>query len=257
MYRWVVLAAAGCTVDEEGNLVPGLGDPQDWIDPVEYHLAAATTASWLGMITLAHLTEGGHPCAALEADLSLTITPGPQCPHWLLEDLSGTARVEVGSSDGSVSTASAEGLEVAGRPLLAQTFSMLQVLPGDDVQILLSTSDYEDDGTLWGWLAQVDRAGTPELADDILALAGGTSSPQTLPEDYRRSDNVVTMLSDFILTPACRRNPISGSMLIEGSSYWPLLEVNGHEACDGTVDVDSNKQADEWTPSLDLLAGQP
>ena len=41
----------------------------------------------------------------------------------------------------------------------------------------------------------------------------------------RRSARSPTPLMSLVLSPECRRNPVLGASIIEGSSYWPLLSV--------------------------------
>lgn len=247
---------AGCEVDEDGNLALDLGDEQVWIDATEYHLAASTTAAWMSTIAVGHYADGSHPCATEEPDGSLTLTPGPACPHALLESLDGTATIDAPGGGGYTFSGSAEGLSVGGRGLLAQQFTSLQASPtADQVTVAFSTSDYGED-RLWGWVVVVDTKGTPALDDDAVTLNGATFTPEALPEDHVIGNNEVGITSTLSTTPGCRKNPTSGSMIMEGHTDWPLLDILAPKGCDGTLQIDSTNQEAEWTPTLDLFEGQ-
>ena len=252
----LLLLVTGC--DEDGELFDD-EDAQRWIDPIEYHLAATSTAAWMAMVTQAVVVEGSHPCATVELDeiTTLTIAPGVDCPHPLLEELEGEA-VLVLRPEEYLATASAAGLSVGGRSLLAREYSMLQIVPqGDLLTVILETTDYDDEQNLWGWVVRVHSQGTAELTDDHVELQGGTFAAEALPEDYANNRSTVSLTAlSLLMMPECRRNPTFGSFLLEGHSSWPLLDVRTHEACDGQMHIDSTEQEEQWRPTLDLLAGQ-
>ena len=152
--------------------------------------------------------------------------------------------------------ADASGLSVDGRSLLAQDFGWIQVAPTPDlVTVLLSTGDYGSDET-WGWVVQVSTEGTADLADDTISVTSATFGSEKLPEEHHADAGSVMMSSTMRITPDCRRNPVAGSILMEGHSDWPLLDIRSRPTCDGQLSIDSTTQADQWTPVLDLLAGQ-
>lgn len=254
----LMLAVTAC--DDGGgskNQTPwgvDLGDPQDWIDPLEYHLAAATTAAWLGQIGAAWVADGAHPCAADPGDGTLVLTPGADCPHALLPDLAGTAVLTLPTGADPIFSADASGLEVGGRTLVAQQFPMVQAAAtGATLDVVLSTADYGEE-TLWTWVVHVDTAGTPELTDDTIELYGADTAPQDLPSRYADGGNQVSLLLEgYRFEPTCRANPTAGRAVVEGSTFWPLFDVQAHTDCDGRFSIDSTAQEDEWTPSLDLL----
>ena len=64
------------------------------------------------------------------------------------------------------------------------------------------------------------------------------------------------MTSSMATSATCRKNPTHGSVVMEGHTDWPLLEIQAHSDCDGRLHIDSMEQEEEWTPKLDLLRGQ-
>lgn len=257
--RWpaLLLAATACEDGGSKDRTPwgvDLGDPQDWIDPIEYHLAATTTAAWLAGIGTAWVADGAHPCASDLGDGTLRLTPGPDCPHALLPDLAGTAVLTLPTGGDPEFAADASGLAVGGRALLAQQFPLLQAAPtGAQLDVVLATADYGE-ATTWTWVVHVDTAGTPELTDDTTELYGAATTPQDLPARWTEGGNQVNLaLEGYVIEPACRANPTAGRAIVEGSTFWPLFDVLAHAACDGRFSIDSTAQEDEWTPTLDLL----
>jgi hypothetical protein len=242
--------------DEQYELDVVPGEPDLWVDPVEYQLAAATTAGWLSQVVTAH-ESGGHPCATVDGDGVIAVTPGPSCPHPLLPELEGAARVEWIEALTLTFSASTEGLVSGGRRVLAVEFTWVQgVAYGTTNSVAFSTADYDERD--WLAVVTVDTAGTADLADDGYEIDSVDNSPRDLPEDWEPANTpeIALWLTDVVVSPECRSNPISGYAGVTGWTYWPAYEVDPSTECDGLLYVPSTADRQEWSAPMDLLQGQ-
>lgn len=202
------------------------------------HAAALAASSMGGATACATVTQActSYPCSGSTSEML-----GDDCPlplggvgtgsvvvsgTWTTPDdatLMMTFGVAVG--DGKVAVRQAAGVSVKG----ASTGTRTVAYAGQDVAV--------DSGTALAaqssWTVSIDDHGTPgDLTDDVYTLSGAQQGAGT-------SQTGQVTLTGVVMDPACRKNPIAGSAIIQEVSSSSIEQdtVRFHAACDGRVDV--------------------
>jgi hypothetical protein len=200
------------------------------------HAASLAAAATGGPTVCASVTS----CAAYPCRGTTSLTLGAGCPLPLGGAGSGTVVVMgtwSAAGQGTVSETFVGDGVADGRIALAQAVGvsvksangMLTVAyAGQDV----SVSSGATLAAQSAWTVTVDTRGTADPSDDVYDVTGSQQGASS-------SGGGQVAITGAVLDPACRKNPIAGSAIIQqvGSASIQEDSITFHAACDGNADV--------------------
>jgi hypothetical protein len=240
--RWLLLSTmvcAGCF---------GTGDAD--LSPIETalvagssigHSASMTAAAMDAPVACVNVTQ---PCgAAYPCDCVAAVTLGDACPlplggvgngevavsgSWAATDMATLGMMlGIGVSDGKIAVSQALGVKVS-----TQTGHQLVAYVGQDVSVTNGATLAAQSS----WTVDVDERMTPgDPSDDVYTIDGGQQGISA----GGGADVAQVTLTSVLLDPSCRKNPVSGSGIIQqvGTSSLEEVHVAFHAKCDGKADV--------------------
>jgi hypothetical protein len=236
-----------------GGLAAGcFSSPSADLSSLTTAVMAAASIGHAASLTVGSLASGGvacaghTSCASYPCNASTSVTLGPQCPLPLGGTGSGTVIVTSvwsaqgvgtmnetfvgdGVAEGKIALAQAEGVSVKN-PSASNVITVAYVGQSVSVgggQTLAAQS---------AWAVNVDTKGTPDPSDDVYTVNGSQQGVGSTSEGQ-------VAVTNAVLDPSCRRNPISGMATVQqvGTSggLGAIQEdyVTFHSACDGNADV--------------------
>jgi hypothetical protein len=189
------------------------------------HAASIAVASMSTPTACANVTQA---CSTFPCDGAATLALGPACPLPLGGAASGSVGVggtwssqnaatlmltfiDVGVSAGQVSVREAAGVAVQG-----DSAHYTVAYSGQDVSVSGSTALVGQST----WTVDVDTRSTPgDPSDDVYSITGGMQGTSTRVTQVE--------LTNVVLDPGCRSNPISGSGVQQAVGRWPRLPRPG------------------------------
>jgi hypothetical protein len=253
-YRWACLSflvAVGCGGQ---STVQSLEVAMGAVAAIGQSAVLANGAvNTTGTVTCAAVSPA---CTSFPCTTTVTVTLGSGCPVPLGGEGSGTVTVSGTwqSADQATVTSEFAGARVGTRNLVvAQTRNFSVERSGDTVTASYIGQNVAVRGAVAlaaqsSWAVAVNTAGTPDdPADDTYTIngvqqsAGGASVSQL---------NV----RDAVLSPSCRRNPVSGRATIQQVSGVRVRQetVEFQSNCDGTAQL-TTTLGSERSVALDFL----
>jgi hypothetical protein len=232
-------------------------DNSHQLDSLSAALAAGSSIGHASSLTVGSMSSGGVVCAShtpacstYPCNASTSLTLGPGCPLPLGGNGSGTVIVTAvwssdgegtlnetfvgdGVADGKIALSQAEGVSVKTPASGATT--------GNDITVAYIGQSVSVTGTQTlaaqsAWVVTVDDKGTSDPSDDVYTITGSVQGAST-------SSDGQLAVTNAVLDPSCRKNPISGMATIQqvnATAGLGAIEVNVvtfHAACDGKADV--------------------
>lgn len=202
-------------------------------------LSAAGMSSSVACVSVQQACNGSYPCNGVAA-----VTLGDACPlplggvgagqvgvsgSWTASDAATLAMMfGIGVSDGSISVSQAIGVKVSG----AASGHATVAYSGQNVSVQSGATLAAQSA----WTVDVDGKMTPaDPSDDVYTVDGAQQGAAA----GSGADVAQVSLTNVILDPSCRQNPVAGMGVLQHVGTSALAEdiVTFHAACDGKVDV--------------------
>jgi hypothetical protein len=239
-----LLALAGC-----------IGGSAD-IRQVEVALGTASAVAQ--PMAIANLAVAGpvvcasasQACATYPCTSNVAVTLGGGCPLPLSADGTASGTVQVAGNWQSASSATA-------------TLTYVNAVAGGESVVVVNTDTITLNGAPGSTMtvtysgAHVHTSGASALtASSSWTVSVDGTDPASMRYTVSGADQQAglgakqTSLTNVVLDPACRANPVSGSAIIQDVSLTSIknVQIQFHAACDGKAEVDGRSMLLDYTP---------
>jgi hypothetical protein len=219
------------------------------VAPVQERLKAASTLALGGTAAMTAIAGEGPSCVSMTPACAgapcaarVEVTVNDECPLPLGQG-DGTIVLDGEWSDADTATFTPDltdlRIGVDGGDVSLGLGVIVLTRDGDEVSVTFGeqgvdvTEEDAVDVEQAGFTVEVSLAGTPaDPTDDTLDITGGNQA-------VSGADVTQLALAGVITDPACRANPVDGTVTILGAGEDEVLSTSlqFHEACDGEADV--------------------